>query len=157
MKTRAIAFIREQKVMTPDKPFFAYISYGAVHIRKYRGKFDLGWDKQREETFARQKQLGVIPQDAQLTKRPQEIAAWESLSADEKRPSRRDRRPDDVSSLPGRVGTCYGHPLPMDKADCLPLGRHAQRRDSSLAHRHKGEGRIAPPMVSCDRCSADHP
>jgi arylsulfatase A-like enzyme len=98
MTSRAIAFIREQKVMTPDKPFFAYISYGAVHapfhvpkeyIEKYRGKFDLGWDKQREETFARQKQLGLIPQDAQLTKRPQEIAAWDSLSDDEKRLSAR--------------------------------------------------------------------
>ncbi|HEY6621692.1 MAG TPA: arylsulfatase [Steroidobacteraceae bacterium] len=94
MTTRTIAFVREQKAMTPDKPFFAYVSYGAVHapfhvpktyLEKYRGKFDTGWDKQREQTFARQKQLGVIPQDAQLTVRPKEIPAWDSLSADEKR------------------------------------------------------------------------
>ena len=87
MTTRAIAFIREQKAMTPDKPFFAYVSYGAVHapfhvpksyIEKYRGKFDAGWDKQREQTFARQKQLGVIPQDARLTARPK-IPAWDSF------------------------------------------------------------------------------
>jgi arylsulfatase A-like enzyme len=94
MTSKIIAYIREQKAMTPDKPFFVYVSFGAVHapfhvpkpyMEKYRGKFDQGWDKQREETFARQKQLGVIPQDAQLTERPSEIAAWDSLSADEKR------------------------------------------------------------------------
>ena len=98
MTTRAIAYMREQKVMTPDKPFFVYVSYGAVHapfhvprpyMEKYRDKFDMGWDKQREQTFARQKQLGVIPQDARLTERPQEIPAWDSLSADEKRVAER--------------------------------------------------------------------
>ena len=80
--------------MTPDKPFFVYLAFGATHaphhvpkswIEKYRGKFDAGWDKLREQTFARQKQLGVIPQDCQLTKRPKEIPAWDSLSADQKR------------------------------------------------------------------------
>ena len=94
MTSRAIAYMREQKAMTPDKPFFAYVSYGAVHapfhvprqyMEKYRGKFDAGWDKQRERIFARQKELGVIPQDAQLTERPKEIQAWDTLSADEKR------------------------------------------------------------------------
>jgi arylsulfatase A-like enzyme len=94
MTSKTIAYMREQKAMTPDKPFFVYVSFGAVHapfhvpkpyIEKYRGKFDQGWDKQREETFARQKQLGVIPQDARLTERPNEIAAWDTLSADEKR------------------------------------------------------------------------
>jgi arylsulfatase A-like enzyme len=91
--TRAIAFVREQKAMTPDKPFFLYLSFGAVHaphhvpkpwIEKYRGKFDKGWDAQREQTFARQKELGVIPQDCALTERPKEIAAWNTLSADQK-------------------------------------------------------------------------
>jgi arylsulfatase A-like enzyme len=94
MTTRTIAYVREQKAMTPDKPFFAYVSYGACHapfhvpesyIAKYRGKFDQGWDAQREATFARQKQLGVIPHDSQLTERPKEIAAWDSLSEDQKR------------------------------------------------------------------------
>ncbi len=94
MTTRAITYMREQKVMTPDKPFFSYVSYGACHapfhvptsyMEKNRGRFDQGWDKQREETFARQKQLGVIPQNCQLTERPEEIPAWDSLSADEKR------------------------------------------------------------------------
>jgi arylsulfatase len=91
---RVIAYMREQNAMTPDKPFFVYVAFGAAHaphhvpkpyMDKYRGRFDLGWDQQREETFARQKQLGVIPQDAQLTKRPEEIPAWDSLSADQKR------------------------------------------------------------------------
>jgi arylsulfatase A-like enzyme len=94
MTTRSIAYMREQKTMTPDKPFFIYLAYGAAHaphhvgkewIEKYRGKFDQGWDKIREATFARQKQLGVIPQDCQLTERPKEIPAWDSLTADQKR------------------------------------------------------------------------
>lgn len=94
MTTRSIAYMRMQKTMTPDRPFFVYLSYGATHaphhvpkswIEKYRGKFEQGWDKTREATFARQKQLGVIPQDCQLTERPKEIPAWDSLSADRKR------------------------------------------------------------------------
>jgi arylsulfatase len=73
-----------------DKPFFMYFAPGATHAPhhvpkawadKYRGKFDQGWDKLREETFARQKKLGVIPADAVLTKRPDEIPAWEQMPA----------------------------------------------------------------------------
>lgn len=94
MTTRSIDYMRQLKALTPDKPFFVYLSYGATHaphhapksfIEKYRGRFDQGWDKMRETTFARQKQLGVIPQDCQLTERPKEIPAWDSLSADQKR------------------------------------------------------------------------
>jgi arylsulfatase len=94
LTAKTIAYVREQKVMTPDKPFFVYLSFGAVHaphsvgkewIEKYRGKFDAGWDKLREQTLARQKQLGVIPQDCQLTERPKEIAAWDTLSSDQQR------------------------------------------------------------------------
>jgi arylsulfatase len=91
---RAIAFIRNQQSMTPDKPFFLYLSFGATHdphhvpkewIDKYKGQFDHGWDKQRELTFARQQALGVIPQDARLTERSKGIPAWDELSADDKR------------------------------------------------------------------------
>ena len=57
---------------------------GVEWSKKYRGKFDQGWDKLREETFERQKQLGVIPPDAELTPRPDELPAWDSLSDDEK-------------------------------------------------------------------------
>jgi len=72
---RAIAWINQQKALAPDKPFFVYYAPGATHAPhyvpkewadKYRGRFDHGWDAQREQTFARQKQLGVIPQDAEL-------------------------------------------------------------------------------------------
>lgn len=84
----AINWIRQQKALMPDKPFFVYFAPGATHAPhhvpqewadKYKGKFDQGWDKLREEIFARQKKLGVIPQDAELTTRPKEIPAWEEM------------------------------------------------------------------------------
>jgi arylsulfatase len=93
MADRAIGWIKNQQSIA-GKPFFVYFAPGACHaphhaprawIDKYKGKFDQGWDKVREETFARQKQLGVVPADAKLTPRPASLAAWDGLSADEKR------------------------------------------------------------------------
>ena len=87
----AVNWIRQQKALMPDKPFFVYFSTGATHAPhhvpkewadKYKGKFAQGWDKVREETFARQKALGVIPQDAELTRRHTEIPAWEDMPAE---------------------------------------------------------------------------
>jgi arylsulfatase len=87
----AIKWIRQQKALMGDKPFFAYFAPGATHAphhvpeewsAKYKGKFDQGWDKLREETFARQKALGVIPADAELTARPEEIPAWDEMPDD---------------------------------------------------------------------------
>jgi arylsulfatase len=87
---RAITWIRQQKALQPDKPFFMYYAPGATHAPhhvpkewsdKYKGKFDGGWDKLREETFARQKALGVIPKDAPLTARHKEIPAWDEMDA----------------------------------------------------------------------------
>jgi len=87
----AINWIRTQKALMPDKPFFVYFSPGATHAPhhvpkewadKYKGKFTQGWDKVREETFARQKALGVIPQDAELTRRHDEIPAWDDMPDD---------------------------------------------------------------------------
>jgi arylsulfatase A-like enzyme len=84
----AIDWIRQQKSLMPDKPFFVYFAPGATHAphhvapewsAKYKGEFDQGWDKLREETFARQKALGVIPPDAELTPRPAEIPAWDDM------------------------------------------------------------------------------
>src|SRR6187200_300349 len=81
----AISWIRSQKSLMPDKPFFVYFAPGATHAphhvppewtAKYKGQFDGGWDKAREETFERQKALGVIPPDAELTARPAEVPAW---------------------------------------------------------------------------------
>jgi arylsulfatase A-like enzyme len=88
MTDKAIAWIGQQKSLTPDKPFFVYYAPGATHaphhvpkqwIEKYKGKFDQGWDKLREETIARQKKLGVIPEDCELTTRHDEIPAWDEM------------------------------------------------------------------------------
>jgi arylsulfatase A-like enzyme len=93
MTDRAIDWIRQQKALIPDKPFFVYYAPGATHAphhvpadwsAKYKGKFDQGWDKLREETLARQKELGVVPQDAELTARPAEIPAWDETPDDMK-------------------------------------------------------------------------
>jgi arylsulfatase A-like enzyme len=87
----AIDWIRQQKALAPDKPFFVYFAPGATHAphhvpkewaEKYKGKFAHGWDKQRELTFAKQKELGVIPSDAELTTRHDEIPAWDDMPAE---------------------------------------------------------------------------
>jgi arylsulfatase A-like enzyme len=85
---RAIGWVRQQKALMPDKPFFAYFAPGATHAPhhvptewsdKYEGAFDDGWDALRERIFARQQELGVIPPDAELTARPEEIPAWDDM------------------------------------------------------------------------------
>ena len=91
---QAIKWTNFQKSLTPDKPFFTYFAPGATHaphhvpkewIAKYKGQFDQGWDKLREETLARQKKLGVVPTDAKLAPKPEAIKDWDKLSADEKK------------------------------------------------------------------------
>jgi arylsulfatase A-like enzyme len=88
MTDKAMGWIAQQKALAPDKPFFVYFAPGATHAPhhvpkewadKYKGRFDQGWDKLREETFARQKKLGVIPADCQLTPRHKEIPAWDEM------------------------------------------------------------------------------
>ncbi|WP_372868588.1 arylsulfatase, partial [Pseudomonas sp.] len=90
----AITWVKREQAITPDKPYFLYFAPGAVHaplhapreyIERFKGQFDQGWDKLREETLARQKRLGVVPADTELTPRPAQIPAWDSLSADEKK------------------------------------------------------------------------
>ena len=90
LTARTITWIRQQKALMPDKPFFIYFAPGATHAPhhvpkewsdKYKGKFDGGWDKLREETIVRQKTLGVIPKDAVLTARHAEILAWDSVDS----------------------------------------------------------------------------
>ena len=87
---RAITWVRQQKVLMPDKPFMMYFAPGATHAPhhvpkewsdKYKGKFDGGWDKLREDTLARQKKLGVVPNDAALTARHAEIPSWDEMPA----------------------------------------------------------------------------
>jgi arylsulfatase A-like enzyme len=91
MTDRAIAWVRQQKALAGERPFFVYFAPGATHtphhapkewVDKYRGKFDRGWDRVREETFARQKELGVIPRDAELTTRTEGIPAWDETPED---------------------------------------------------------------------------
>jgi len=94
MTDKAINWVSAQQALTPDRPFYMYFATGATHaphhvpkqwIAKYRGKFNGGWDRLREETIARQKRLGVVPADAKLTPRPTEIPAWDGMSAQQKR------------------------------------------------------------------------
>jgi len=92
MTDKAIAWVRQQKVLGGlDRPFFAYFAPGATHTPhhvpkewadRYKGRFDQGWDRVREETFARQQQLGVIPADCELTRRPEGLKAWDEEPAD---------------------------------------------------------------------------
>ena len=91
---KAISFIADSKQVAPNKPFFMYFCPGAGHAPhhvpkewadKYKGQFDDGWDAYREKTFARQKELGLIPQDAELSRHDPDVQDWNTLSADEKK------------------------------------------------------------------------
>jgi arylsulfatase A-like enzyme len=94
LANQAIKWTNYQKALTPDKPFFTYFAPGATHaphhcpkewIAKYKGKFDQGWDKLREETLARQIKLGVVPAGTKLAPKPEAIKDWDKLTADEKK------------------------------------------------------------------------
>lgn len=91
---KAIDWMRSQKSLTPDKPFFMYFAPGATHtphhvpkdwIAKYKGKFDEGWDKMREYTLERQKKLGVVPQNTKLAPKHPDVKDWDKLSDLEKK------------------------------------------------------------------------
>ncbi len=91
---KAISFIADAKQVAPNKPFFMYFATGAMHaphhVRKewsdkYKGKFDDGWEAYREKTFARQKELGIVPADAELSRHDPDVQKWDSLSDDEKK------------------------------------------------------------------------
>ena len=93
MTDEAIAWMRRQRALAPQQPFFLYWAPGASHgphhigkewADKYAGKFDAGWDAMREQVFARQKQLGWLPADARLTPRPETMAAWADTPEDER-------------------------------------------------------------------------
>ncbi|MFO7708277.1 MAG: arylsulfatase [Desulfobacterales bacterium] len=94
MTDQTIAWVKYQKALTPNKPFFVYFAPGAVHaphhvpkewIARWKGKFDQGWDKLREQVLARQIERGVVPQGTKLAPKPEAIADWDKLSADQKR------------------------------------------------------------------------
>ena len=88
MTDKAIQWVRQQKSLMPDKPFFMYFAPGATHAPhhvptewsdKYKGRFDQGWDALREEILTRQKELGVVPAETELTARHEEIPAWDDM------------------------------------------------------------------------------
>jgi arylsulfatase len=94
MTEKAIAWMKFQKALTPDKPFFMYFAPGAVHaphhvpkewIAKNKGRFDGGWDKMREATLARQIEMGIVPKGTKLADKPKDIKDWDKLSADEQK------------------------------------------------------------------------
>ena len=91
---KAISFIADAKQVAPDKPFFMYFAPGAMHaphhVRKewsdkYKGVFDEGWDVYRQKAFERQKEMGIIPADAELSRHDPDVPDWDKLSAEEKR------------------------------------------------------------------------
>ncbi|MGO4175510.1 arylsulfatase [Bosea sp. TAF32] len=93
MTDKAVSWMKQVRALTPDRPFFMYWAPGASHgphhifkdwADKYKGKFDEGWDVMRERVFARQKELGWIPKDTELTPRPKTLAAWADIPEDEK-------------------------------------------------------------------------
>ncbi len=94
LANQAIKWTSAQKSLTPNKPFFTYFAPGATHaphhvpkewIAKYKGKFDQGWDKLREETLARQIKLGVVPAGTKLAPKPEAIKDWDKLTDDERK------------------------------------------------------------------------
>ncbi len=95
MTDEAIAWTHNTRAANPDKPWFCLLQHRrGVHAPhhapkewrdKFVGKFDHGWDKQREMTFEQQKKIGVIPADAKLTPRPKELPAWDDQPADAKK------------------------------------------------------------------------
>ncbi|WP_035018142.1 arylsulfatase [Caulobacter sp. UNC358MFTsu5.1] len=91
---KAVEWVRRVKSIAPDKPYFLYVAPGATHaphqapkawIDRFKGQFDDGWDAYREKTLERQKALGVVPPDTQLTERSKGLPAWEGLNPDQKR------------------------------------------------------------------------
>ena len=142
MTDRAMSWVRQQKALMPDRPFFMYFAPGATHaphqapkewIEKYRGRFDQGWDALREETLARQKQLGVVPPDAELTARPPEIPAWDDM-------------PDELKPVLARQMEVYAAFLDHTDHHVGRSGRHARRsrrprRHARLLH-HRRQRRV---------------
>lgn len=94
LAAHAIEWMQMQKSLTPGRPFFVYLAPGGTHaplqapadwIARFRGQFDQGWDRMREETIARQKKLGVVPQNTRLTPRPAQLPAWKDLAPERRR------------------------------------------------------------------------
>ena len=139
MTEKAMNWISQQKALAPDKPFFVYFAPGATHAPhhvpkewadKYKGKFDAGWDKLREETHRAAEELGVIPQDCQLTARHKEVPAWDEMpEAVKARPAPRD------GGLRGLPGVHRPSRRPDSRRD--EEARHLRRHARLLHHRRQ--------------------
>ena len=138
----AIAWMQREKEIDPARPFFLYIAPAATHaphhapkewIDKFKGQFDMGWDKYREQTLERQKKLGVVPADTKLTARPESLAAWDSLNADQK------RLYTTTTFQPGgrtpwtRRSNGRSKSLPTSAARAIPWSSHGRQRSKSMA------------------------
>ena len=168
MADQAIDWIKPQKALMPDKPFFVYFAPGATHaphqvptewIDKYKGQFDDGWDALRERTFARQKELGVIPADAELTRRHDEIPAWDDMPEELKPVLPRqmeiyagflehtDHHVGRLIDALGRAGDPRRHADLLHHRRQRRLGRrdaqrHLQRDDQLQRRRRAGDARV---------------
>jgi len=183
---RAIAWVSQQKALAPDKPFFMYFAPGATHaphhvpkewIDKYRGQFAHGWDHQREITFARQKELDVIPQNAELTPRHAEIPAWDDM--DDRLKPVLERQMEVYAAFLEHTDEQVGRVIQaLENLEILDdtlvyvivgdngasaegtlgrfsLGRDPQRYDCSLSQNHHGKRWDSPSVLSSDRCGPD--
>ena len=173
MTDKAIAWIKTQKSLTPDKPSSSTIAALGTHDPvqgpeswrdKYKGRFDMGWDKAREETLARQKKLGIVPAHTRLAPRPDIVKDWDTLSADEKKVCVRHQevvrgvcRDDRLRDRPGRAGhRRHGgagqHP---DRLCHRRQRRDRQRRDArllqSVVFLQPGAGDLARPARASGR------
>ena len=147
MTNQAIKWMQSGKSLTPDKPFFMYFAPGATHaphhvpkewIAKYKGKFDQGWDKLREETLARQIKLGVVPAGTKLAPKPEAIKDWDKLTADEKKLFARQMEVfagfgEYADTEIGRLDRCHRRPGPARQHAHL-LHRRRQRRERRRRH-----------------------
>ncbi len=157
---QAIAWMQMQRAVDPARPFFLYFAPGAAHaplqppaawVERYRGKFDQGWDRLREETFARQKAAGVIPRDAVLTPRPDALPAWDSLTPAEQRVSARlmELYAAFLAHTDAQVGRLRDALKDMDQYDntlfVYIVGDNGASAEGGLNGQHQLHGRSAGP------------
>ena len=138
---KATAFVADAKQVAPNKPFFLYFATGAMHAPhhvpkewadRYRGVFDDGWDAYREQVFARQKELGIVPADAELSRHDPDVTPWADCSAEERRLYA--RMMEVFAGFPG--GRCQRGP-----ADPQPAPQHP-RRGRDPRRRRRGRARL---------------
>ena len=163
MTDQAIKWVSAQHTLTPEKPFFMYFATGATHaphqvpkewIAKYKGQFADGWDKLRERTFARQKQMGVIPADAKLTPRPKEIPAWDGMSAAQKRLFERQMETfaGFAEQTDYEIGRLVDGPEPRQPTRAAEVqGAEAQAPDGCGGRRAARPGRARPRVATALR------